>query len=143
MSKLVRTLIRTPKAPLSIGPYNQAVKFNNVVYLSGVLGVDVKTNKLVTGGAAVEAKMVLTNMANILAAAGSGFDKVIKSTVMLNDINDFAAVNEVYKQFFTKDFPARSTFQVGKLPAGATVEIEAIAACGDVSTEVLDLSSKM
>lgn len=78
--------------------YSQAVKFNNVVYLSGVLGVDVKTNKLVTGGAAVEAKMVLTNMANILAAAGSGFDKVIKSTVMLNDINDFAAVNEVYKQ---------------------------------------------
>lgn len=134
MASVVRKIISSQAAPKPVGPYNQAILVDRTVYLSGVLGLDKETGKLVNGGAAGEARQALINMGHILAEAGSGFDKVIKTTILLNDINDFATINEIYKQFFTKDYPARSTFQVGKLPLGAMVEIEAIAVTGKVET---------
>ncbi|CAH1155620.1 unnamed protein product [Phaedon cochleariae] len=136
MASLLRKVITSLKSPAPVGgaPYNQAIVFNDVVYLSGVLGMDIKSNKLVEGGAAAEAKQSLKNIGHILEAAGSSYTNVIKSTIMLRDIEDFGTVNEVYKQFFKKDFPARSTYQVGKLPLNAAVEIEVIAAIGDVKT---------
>ncbi|XP_017786712.1 PREDICTED: ribonuclease UK114 [Nicrophorus vespilloides] len=134
MSKVIRKIISTAKAPKPVAPYNQAVVVDRMVYVSGVLGMDKDTNKLVKGGAAEEAKQGLKNLGHILEAAGSSYANVVKSTIFLNDINDFPAVNDVYKEFFTKDFPARSTYQVGKLPLGATVEIEVIACTGEVET---------
>lgn len=126
---LIRKVILAAKAPKppTGSPYNQAVAFNNTVFLSGVLGVD-ENLKLVPGGTGSQARQALKTIGHILEEAGTNYDNVIKSSIMLNDINDFAEVNEVYKEFFRKDFPARSTFQVGKLPMGASVEIEVIAA---------------
>ncbi|XP_030763766.1 2-iminobutanoate/2-iminopropanoate deaminase-like [Sitophilus oryzae] len=128
-SSLIRKVISTAKAPRPAkgSPYNQAVSFNNTVFLSGVLGVD-EHLKLVAGGVGAEAKKALESIGCILEAAGSSYEQVIKCNIMLNDINDFACVNDVYKEFFLKNFPARSTYQVGKLPMGASVEIEVIAA---------------
>ncbi|XP_015438553.1 PREDICTED: ribonuclease UK114 [Dufourea novaeangliae] len=132
--KIVRKIISSSLSPKPVGPYNQAVLADSTLYLSGVLGVDVNTNKLVDGGAIAEARQALKNMGNILKEAGSNYDKVVKATIFLNDINDFAGVNEIYKEFFTQNYPARSTYQVGKLPMGAQVEIEAIAVVGEVET---------
>ncbi|ENN71826.1 hypothetical protein YQE_11560, partial [Dendroctonus ponderosae] len=122
---LVRKVIMAAKAPKPAAgsPYNQAVSFNNIVFLSGVLGVD-ENMKLVPGGVCPQARQALTTIGHILEEAGTSYENIIKSTIMLDDINDFSGVNEVYKEFFCKDFPARSTFQVGKLPMGASVEIE-------------------
>ncbi|KAJ8978117.1 hypothetical protein NQ317_014172 [Molorchus minor] len=141
MSALFRRIISTSKAPkpLNGAPYNQAVVMNNFVFLSGVLGMDKDTNKLVDGGVAAQARQALKNIGYILQASGASYETVIKSTIMLNDINDFQAVNEVYKEFFTKEFPARSTFQIGKLPLEAAVEIEVIAGVGKVETETSKL----
>ncbi|XP_076274148.1 2-iminobutanoate/2-iminopropanoate deaminase-like [Rhynchophorus ferrugineus] len=129
MASLVRKIISTAKAPRPAkgSPYNQAVSFNNTVYLSGVLGVD-QNLKIVQGGVGAEARQALESIGHILEAAGSCYKNVIKCNIMLNDINDFSTVNDVYKEFFCEDFPARSTYQVGKLPMGANVEIEVIAA---------------
>ncbi|XP_076384856.1 2-iminobutanoate/2-iminopropanoate deaminase [Megalopta genalis] len=134
--KIVRKITSSSLAPIPVGPYNQAVLINRTVYLSGVLGVDVKTQKLVEGGTVAEARQALINMGHILTESGSSYDKVVKTTILLNNINDFAGVNEVYKEFFTDNYPARSTFQVGKLPMGAQIEIEAIAVTGDVETKL-------
>ncbi|XP_076281976.1 reactive intermediate imine deaminase A homolog UK114 [Lasioglossum baleicum] len=132
--KIVRKIVSSSLAPKPVGPYNQAVLVDRTVYLSGVLGIDMKTLKLVDGGAVAEARQALVNMGHILKEAGSSYEKVVKTTVFLNNINDFTGVNEVYKEFFTQNFPARSTYQVGKLPLGAQVEIEAIAVTGEVET---------
>ncbi|XP_076247551.1 reactive intermediate imine deaminase A homolog UK114 isoform X2 [Calliopsis andreniformis] len=112
----------------------QAVLVNHTLYLSGILGIDVKTGKLVEGDAAAETRQALINMGHVLKEAGSSYDKVIKATLFLNNINDFASINEVYKEFFKENYPARSTFQVAKLPMGAQFEIEAIAVTGEVET---------
>ncbi|KAI4472219.1 2-iminobutanoate/2-iminopropanoate deaminase rida [Holotrichia oblita] len=90
--------------------------------------------KLVDGGAVAEARQALQNLGQLLEAADSSYDKVVKTNIFLTDMNDFSSVNDIYKEYFKKDFPARSTFQVSKLPLGATVEIEAIAASGNVKT---------
>ncbi|XP_022920865.2 rutC family protein UK114-like [Onthophagus taurus] len=134
MSKVIRKIICTAAAPKPAGPYNQAVILDKTVYVSGVLGMNKDTMKLVEGGAGPEARQALKSLGFILEAAGSSLNKVAKTHIFLNNINDFAAVNEVYKEFFKSDFPARSTFQVGKLPAGASVEIEVVAGVGDVVT---------
>ncbi|CAH1968267.1 unnamed protein product [Acanthoscelides obtectus] len=133
MASLIRKIISSSKAPGPVAgaPYNQAIVFNNIVFCSGVLGVDKDSNKLVDGGAEAQAVQALKNIGHILEASGSSYNNVIKSTIMLRDINDFGTVNEVYRKFFTKEFPARSTFQVGKLPLDAAVEIEVIAAVGN------------
>ncbi|CAH0547507.1 unnamed protein product [Brassicogethes aeneus] len=125
-----KRIIKTNKAPMPIAPYNQAVVLDNTIYVSGCLGIDKDTMKLVEGGAAEECRQALRNLGHILEAADSKYENVVKTTVFLNDIADFQAVNEVYKEFFCKDFPARSAFQVGKLPMNASVEIEVVAAAG-------------
>ncbi|XP_060819010.1 2-iminobutanoate/2-iminopropanoate deaminase [Bombus pascuorum] len=132
--KIIRKIISSSLGPKPIGPYNQAVLVDHTLYLSGALGIDVKTGKLVAGGAAVEARQALINMGHVLKEAGSNYDKVVKTTIFLQDINEFSDVNEVYKEFFKESYPARSTFQVGKLPMGAKFEIEAIAVVGEVET---------
>jgi len=128
------TIITPPNAPAAIGPYSPAVRWGELVFTAGQIGIDPADRKLVSGGVEAEARQVLTNLQNLLAAAGSSLDNVLKTTVFLRDIADFAAVNAVYGEFFAGDgdlsvanFPARTTVQAGALPAGAAVEIEAVA----------------
>ena len=119
--------IATQNAPAAIGPYSQAIEANGTVYLSGQLGIDPSTGSFAEGGAVTQARQSLTNISNILKEAGMSMKNVVKVTVLLADINDFAAVNEIYKDFFEAPFPARSAFAVAALPKGGKIEIEAIA----------------
>ena len=119
--------IATQNAPAAIGPYSQAIEANGTVYVSGQLGIDPATGSFAEGGAVAQARQSLTNISNILKEAGLSMKNVVKVTVLLADINDFAAVNEIYKDFFEAPFPARSAFAVAALPKGAKIEIEAIA----------------
>ena len=116
MASLIRKVISTAKAPGAIGPYSQAVLFDKTIYISGQLGMDPSSGQLVPGGVAEEAKQALTNMGEILKVAGCDFTNVVKTTVLLADINDFNTVNEVYKQYFKSSFPARAAYQVAALP---------------------------
>ncbi|XP_034098261.1 rutC family protein UK114 [Drosophila nasuta] len=134
MSTIVRKLISTANAAKPVAPYNQAVVADRTVYVSGCLGLDKATMQLVPGGATEQTEMALKNLQAVLKAADSDIDKVVKNTVFVKDLNDFAAVNEVYKRVFSKDFPARSCVQVAKLPMDALVEIECIALTGTVYT---------
>ncbi|KAF6203175.1 hypothetical protein GE061_003592 [Apolygus lucorum] len=134
MSKIIRRVIKTPNAPAPVGPYNQAVQAGDTLYVSGCLGLDKTTLKLVSGGAAKEAEKALENLEAVLSAADTSIENVVKTTVFLDDMNDFAAVNEVYKKYFKDPFPARSCFQVGKLPLGAKVEVEVVAVVGNLVT---------
>ncbi|MDO4992288.1 MAG: RidA family protein [Prevotellaceae bacterium] len=119
--------IATQNAPAAIGPYSQAIKAGNTVYVSGQLGIDPSTGNFAEGGTEAQARQSLTNISNILKEAGLSMKNVAKVTVLLADINDFAAVNEIYKDFFEAPFPARSAFAVAALPKGGKIEIEAIA----------------
>ncbi len=124
----MKKIIKTSKAPLPIGPYNQAVTIGNLIYASGQIPIDLKTNNLIEGGITEQTQLVLTYVKNILEEAGSSLQKVIKATVFLKDMNDFAAMNAVYKEFFQPETaPARSTIQVARLPKDALVEIEVVA----------------
>ena len=120
--------IHTEKAPAAIGPYSQAIEVNGLVYTSGQIPVDPATGEFAEGGIKEQTRQSLTNVKNILEQAGTDMSKVIKTTVFLNDMNDFAAMNEVYAQFFQQPYPARSAVAVEKLPKGALVEIEVVAA---------------
>ncbi len=119
--------VHTEKAPAAIGPYSQAVKAGNTIFVSGQLPIDPATGKFAGEDIAAQTRQSLTNIKNILEAAGAGMEDVVKTTVLLSDIGDFAAMNEVYAQFFKEPFPARAAFQVAAVPKGAKVEIEAIA----------------
>jgi len=119
--------IHTDNAPAAIGPYSQAVKAGNTIYVSGQLPVDPATGEFAGDSIAEQTKQSLTNIKNILEKAGGGMENVVKTTVLLSDIGDFAAMNEVYATFFKEPFPARAAFQVAAIPKGAKVEIEAIA----------------
>ncbi len=119
--------IHTDNAPAAIGPYSQAVKAGNTIYVSGQLPVDPATGEFAGDDIAAQTKQSLTNIKNILEKAGAGMENVVKTTVLLSDIGDFAAMNEVYATFFKEPFPARAAFQVAAIPKGAKVEIEAIA----------------
>jgi 2-iminobutanoate/2-iminopropanoate deaminase len=123
MSKQV---ISTASAPGAIGPYSQAILINNLVYTSGQLGLDPVTGELPKGVEA-QAAQSLRNVEAVLAAAGTGLEHVVKTTVFLNDMNDFTKVNEVYGTFFSQPYPARSAVEVARLPKDALVEIEVIA----------------
>lgn len=125
MSKIV---VSSPDAPAALGPYSAGIKTGEMVFLSGQLGLDPQTGKLAEGGVVAQAQQSLKNIEALLAAAGATFDNVVKTTVFLADIADFAAVNEVYASKFTEPYPARSAVQVGVLPAGGLVEIEVVAA---------------
>ena len=124
---LARTVVQSDKAPKAIGPYSQAIKSNGLVFASGQIPLDPETGKLVEGDIVVQAEQVMQNMRAVLEAAGSSFAQVLKTTCFLADLDDFARFNEVYAKYFSDEPPARSTFQVAKLPAGARVEVECIA----------------
>jgi len=126
-----KKIITTDKAPKAIGPYSAGVKAGHFVYTAGQLGIDPQAGKMVEGGIEAETRQALTNLKNILEAAGSSLSGVVKTTVFLRDINDFAAMNGVYAEFFTENFPARSAIQVAALPLGAAVEVEAVAMVSD------------
>ena len=122
-----KEIINTKNAPAAIGPYSQAMKVGNLLFTSGQIPLVPETGELVTGDIRKATKRSLDNIKCILEQAGTGFDKVIKTVVFLKDINDFAAVNEVYGEYFISNQPARSCVQVAKLPKDALVEIEVIA----------------
>jgi 2-iminobutanoate/2-iminopropanoate deaminase len=122
-----RRALETPDAPRALGPYSQAVVAGETVFCAGQVGLDPATGKLVPGGIAAETRRVLENLAAVLAAADLSLADVVKTTVFLVDLAEFAAMNEVYGRHFTPPYPARATVQVAALPAGARVEIEAIA----------------
>ena len=118
--------VSTTKAPAAIGPYSQAQIVGGLVYTSGQIGIDPATG-LVPEGVEAQAHQVFKNLTELLKAAGSDMSKVVKTTVFIKDMNDFAAVNEVYASFFEKDCPARSCVEVARLPKDVKIEIEAIA----------------
>lgn len=119
--------IQTDKAPAAIGPYSQAIVIGQLVYTSGQIGLDPATGQIVPGGVAAEAEQVLQNLSHVLDAAGSSLAHVVKTTIFLVEMGDFATVNEIYGKYFTGTAPARSTVAVKALPRGAAVEIEAVA----------------
>ena len=122
-----KTVISSPDAPAALGPYSAGIKTGNLVFMSGQLGINPATGKM-PEGAVEQAKQSLANIEALLTAAGATFDNVVKTTVYLAGIADFAAVNEVYATKFTEPYPARSAFQVAALPAGGLVEIEVVVA---------------
>ncbi len=123
-----RSAIITDKAPAAIGPYSQAITYNNLLFTSGQIPLDPNTGKIIDGEISAHAHRVFKNIAAIAEEAGTSLDKTVKTTVFLADIADFQAVNEVYKEYFSEPFPARSAFQVAALPLGAKLEIEAVIA---------------
>ncbi len=124
----MKKIISTQNAPQAIGPYSQAVEANGLVFCSGQIPLDPETMKMIEGDVTVQAEQVLKNVKAVLAESGCDFSNVVKTTMFLDNMEDFAAANEVYAKYFTEDHPARSTVQVAKLPLGALVEIECIAA---------------
>ena len=123
----MNTSISTEKAPDAIGPYSQAVQGGNTVYVSGQLPIDPATGAFAGDDIKAQTRQSLTNIRSILEAAGADMSKVVKTTVLLKDIADFGAMNEVYAEFFTAPYPARAAFQVAALPKDALVEIECVA----------------
>ena len=119
--------IQTPNAPAAIGPYSQAIQAGGTIYVSGQLPINPATGEFAGEDIRAQARQSLENIKAILAAAGMGMPNVVKTTVLLQDMAGFAAMNEVYAEYFTEPYPARAAFQVAKLPKGALVEIEAVA----------------
>jgi 2-iminobutanoate/2-iminopropanoate deaminase len=124
---MMKKIFSTEKAPAPIGPYSQAVMVGDMLFVSGQIAIDPSTGNIITINIIQETSQVMNNLLNILAAAGMNFSNVAKTTIFLNDMNDFPHVNEVYAQFFEKDFPARETVQAAGLPKGVNVEISVIA----------------
>ena len=122
-----KTAIHTEQAPAAIGPYSQGIKAGNTVYVSGQIPIDPATGEFAGEDIAAQTRQSLTNIREILKAGGADMSHVVKTTVLLKDIADFAAMNEVYAEFFTEPYPARAAFQAAALPKGALVEIEAVA----------------
>ena len=123
----MKEIIQTEHAPNAIGPYSQAVKANGLVFASGQIPIDPQTGQFVAGGIAEQTEQVLKNLGAVLEAAGSGLNRIVKTTVFLADMQEFAAMNEVYGRFFRELPPARATVEAARLPRDARVEIEAIA----------------
>lgn len=119
--------IQTPHAPAAIGPYSQAIKAGDLLFVSGQIPLDAATGELIRSGVADETKKVLDNLKAILEAAGGGLGDVVKTTIFLKDMNNFGVVNEVYGTYFPQPFPARATVEVARLPRDVNVEIEAVA----------------
>ncbi len=119
--------VRTDRAPAAIGPYSQAVKAGGFVFVSGQIPIDPATGNVVEGDITVQTRQVLNNLKEVLAAAGTSLERVVKTTVFITDMNDFPGLNEVYAEFFTRTAPARSCVAVSRLPRDVLVEIEAVA----------------
>jgi 2-iminobutanoate/2-iminopropanoate deaminase len=126
----MKKIIHTDQAPKAVGPYSQAVSTGNLLFTAGQVAIDPATGKLVDGGIREQTRQVMQNLKAILTAAGTDFSKVVKTTVFLQDIKNFADFNQVYAEYFPSEPPARSTFQVGALPLGAVVEIEIVVVLG-------------
>jgi 2-iminobutanoate/2-iminopropanoate deaminase len=125
--KMNKEIVATEKAPKAIGPYEQAIKVGEFVYTAGQIPIDPKTGNFVEGGIAAQTRQVLENLKAVLEAAGSSLDRVVKATVFLKNMGDFAAMNEVYAEYLGEAKPARSTVAVAELPRGALVEIDFVA----------------
>lgn len=123
----MKEIIATENAPGAIGPYSQAVRAGNMVFCSGQIPIDTATGEFVSDDVAEQTRQVLKNLSAVLEAAGTGLNNVVKTTVFLADMNDFAAMNEVYAEFFSENKPARATVEAARLPKDARVEIECIA----------------
>jgi 2-iminobutanoate/2-iminopropanoate deaminase len=122
-----REVVYTDKAPKAIGPYSQAIRTDTIIFVAGQTGIDPATGEVVPGGVEAQTHQVLTNLRNVIEAAGSSFKYVVKTTVFLRDMNDFAKMNAIYAEYFGENPPARSTIAVAGLPKNGLVEIEAIA----------------
>ncbi|MCX7836251.1 MAG: RidA family protein [bacterium] len=121
-------IISTNHAPAAVGPYSQAVRCNDMLYCSGQIPLDPKTNQIVAGDTGAQTKQVMENLKAVLAAAGIGFENVVMTTIYLTDLGDFMVVNKIYEEYFEKNhYPARVTVEVSKLPKDARVEISMIA----------------
>jgi 2-iminobutanoate/2-iminopropanoate deaminase len=123
----MREVVATHNAPQAIGPYSQAIRANGFIFVSGQIPLNPATQKVVDGGVSEQTEQALTNLEAILKAAGSGLDKVVRTTVYLKDMNEFTAMNDVYERFFPQRPPARSTIEAARLPKDVRVEIDAIA----------------
>lgn len=123
----MKKTVHTDKAPKAVGPYSQAIEINGTLYTSGQIPINPATGAVVEGGIAAQTEQVFRNIEAVLQEAGYTLENVVKTTVLMQDLNDFAAMNEVYARFFTAQQPARSTFQVAKLPLGVQVEVETVA----------------
>ncbi len=126
----MKTIINTTNAPAPIGPYSQAVKAGNFLFVSGQIALDPKTGELVVGDIPTETKLVMENLKAILTEAGADFTNIVKSTIFLKDMGNFATVNEIYGSYFKDNFPARETVQAAALPKNVNVEISVIAVLG-------------
>ena len=127
----MKRIIRTEDAPKAIGPYSQAVVAGGFVFASGQIPTDPATGQFVEGGVSEQTEQVLRNLSKVLEAAGTGLERVVKTTVFLADMSDFASMNEVYARFFGENPPARSTVEAARLPRDARVEIDVIALAGE------------
>lgn len=122
-----KTVISTNNSPAAIGPYSQAIRFNELVFVSGQIPIDPESGKVIKGNIKEQTKQVLENLKNILQAGGSSLPNVLRTTIFLSDMDDYAMVNETYAQYFESSPPARSTVQVSRLPRDVHIEIDAIA----------------
>lgn len=123
----MKNIISTDKAPQAIGPYSQAVEVNGMIYTSGMIPINPADGSLVTGTVEEQAEQALKNLKALIEESGSTLDKVVKTTVFIKDMNDFAKINEVYSRYFTSNYPSRSCVEVARLPKDVLIEIEAIA----------------
>lgn len=123
----MKTIISTDKAPQAIGPYSQAVEVNGMIYTSGMIPINPVDGTLVTGSVEEQAEQALKNLKALVEESGSSMEQVIKTTVFIKDMNDFAKINEVYARYFTDNYPSRSCVEVARLPKDVLIEIEAIA----------------
>ncbi|KAK7100278.1 2-iminobutanoate/2-iminopropanoate deaminase-like [Littorina saxatilis] len=132
MANIVRKIVNAATAPKAVGPYSQAIIADNTMYMSGMIGFIPSTMEIIPGGAGPETDQALKNMGEVLKEAGATYNNIVKTTVLLADISDYATVNEVYSKYFSENKPARAAYQVAALPKGAKVEIEAIAILGNI-----------
>jgi len=123
----MKEIISTPKAPAAIGPYSQAIVVGDMIFTSGVIPIVPETGEIVTGDIKAQAKQAIGNLIALLEESGANAESVVKTTVFIKDMNDFADINEIYASFFTKNYPARSCVEVARLPKDVLIEIEAIA----------------
>ena len=123
----MQKVISTDKAPSAIGPYSQAVEINGMVYTSGVIPVIPATGEIAEGGVEAQAEQAFKNLCNLVEESGSKVENIVKTTVFIKDMNQFSIINDIYKEYFNKDFPARSCVEVARLPKDVLIEIEAVA----------------
>ncbi len=132
-----KEIISTKDAPQAIGPYSQAVRFNNLIFVSGQIPIKPETGKILKGNIKEQTRLILKNLSTILAAGGSSLDNILRTTIFLTDLKNYPVVNKTYAQYFNDFPPARSTVQVAKLPMDAQIEIDAIA-CINTEENLLD-----